>query len=169
MRVVHLECCPLRSGPCPRKRQLFLGWINGHHHCRGTASNNLLCESAVTTADIKPSKSLWQFEPVEKRLAYTTAPTAHHALIGFSVGESTHENSPSFAVCADFTLDGSCPLWVRSGHPDYSITSSARPISVLGTLRPSAFAVFRLTTSSTFVTCWTGRSAGLSPLRTRPV
>ena len=28
---------------------------------------------------------------------------------------------------------------------------------------------FRLMVISTFVTCWTGRSAGLSPLRTRPV
>jgi hypothetical protein len=48
----------------------------------------------------------------------------------------------------------------------YSITSSARPISVLGTLRPSALAVFRLMYSSTLVVCWTGRSAGFSPLIT---
>jgi len=33
----------------------------------------------------------------------------------------------------------------------YSITSSARPISVSGTLRPSAFAVLRLITNSYFV------------------
>jgi hypothetical protein len=32
----------------------------------------------------------------------------------------------------------------------YSITSSARPISVFGTLRPSALAVLRLITSSYF-------------------
>jgi hypothetical protein len=51
----------------------------------------------------------------------------------------------------------------------YSNTSSARPISVLGTLRPSALAVLRLMTSSTFVDCTTGKSAGLSPLRIRPV
>jgi hypothetical protein len=35
----------------------------------------------------------------------------------------------------------------------YSITSSARPIKVFGTLRPSALAVLRLMHSSTFVTC----------------
>ena len=62
-----------------------------------------------------------------------------------------------------------CPLWVKSrhvlrtslyplsansGHSSYySITSSARPISVLGMLRPSAFAVLRLMTSSTLVAC----------------
>src|SRR6476619_3357648 len=51
----------------------------------------------------------------------------------------------------------------------HSITSSARASSVAGTSRPSAFAVLRLMISSTFVACWTGRSAGFSPLRTRPV
>ena len=34
---------------------------------------------------------------------------------------------------------------------------------------PSALAVLRLMTSSTFVDCWTGRSAGFSPLRIRQV
>src|SRR4029434_5223418 len=39
----------------------------------------------------------------------------------------------------------------------YSITSSARPISVFGTLRPSALAVLRLITNSYFVAARTGR------------
>src|SRR3954469_24068825 len=51
----------------------------------------------------------------------------------------------------------------------YSMISSARPSNGIGTAKPRAFAVFRLTTSSTFVACWTGRSDGFSPLRTRPV
>ena len=46
--------------------------------------------------------------------------------------------------------------------PIYSITSSARPSSVSGKLRPSALAAFRLITSSTFVDCWTGRSGLLT-------
>ena len=50
----------------------------------------------------------------------------------------------------------------------YSITSSARPSSVSGKVRPSVLAV-RLMISSTFVTCCTGSSAGFSPLRIRPV
>ena len=50
----------------------------------------------------------------------------------------------------------------------HSITSSARASSVGGTARPSALAVLRLMKSSTFVDCWTGRSAGFSPLRMRP-
>src|SRR5438128_4709783 len=49
----------------------------------------------------------------------------------------------------------------------HSITSSARPSSVSGNVMPSALAVLRLMTSSTFVDCWTGRSAGFSPLRIR--
>src|ERR1019366_10168967 len=48
----------------------------------------------------------------------------------------------------------------------HSITSSARAISVGGTVRPRAFAVLRLMTSSNLVGCWTGKSAGFSPLRT---
>ena len=53
--------------------------------------------------------------------------------------------------------------------PSHSITSSARPSSEIGTLRPSAFAVLRLRNISTFVACCTGRSEGFSPLRMRPV
>src|SRR5262249_21507078 len=49
----------------------------------------------------------------------------------------------------------------------HSITSSARASSVVGISRPSAFAVFRLTTNSYLVGACTGRSAGFSPLRMR--
>src|SRR6516165_3483343 len=46
----------------------------------------------------------------------------------------------------------------------YSITSSACTRSDGGNLRPSAFAVLRLTTSSNLVGCSTGRSVGFWPL-----
>src|SRR5207253_2394911 len=49
--------------------------------------------------------------------------------------------------------------------PPHSITSSARASSEAGMSRPSVFAVLRLMTSSNFVGCSTGRSAGLAPLR----
>src|SRR5262249_31347293 len=49
----------------------------------------------------------------------------------------------------------------------HSINWSARPISVLGTLRLSDLAVLRLITSSYLVGACTGRSAGFSPLRMR--
>src|SRR5262249_31220561 len=47
----------------------------------------------------------------------------------------------------------------------HSITSSARASKVGGTSMPSAFAVLRFNTSSNFVACSTGRSAGLIPCR----
>ena len=45
----------------------------------------------------------------------------------------------------------------------HSITSSAVARSDGGTVSPSAFAAFRLMTSSNLVDCTTGRSAGFSP------
>src|SRR6266446_8603613 len=50
----------------------------------------------------------------------------------------------------------------------HSITSSAIASTPGGTVRPSALAVLRLITSSNFVGCQTGKSAGFSPLRMRP-
>src|SRR3981189_938195 len=50
----------------------------------------------------------------------------------------------------------------------HSITSAARADRVGGTSMPSAFAVFRLIANSNLMTCTTGRSAGLAPLRIRP-
>src|SRR5262249_11554791 len=47
----------------------------------------------------------------------------------------------------------------------HSITSSAVASSVGGRSRPSAFALLRLITSSNFVGCSTGISAGFSPFR----
>ena len=45
----------------------------------------------------------------------------------------------------------------------YSMTSLARARIDCGIVRPSILAVFRLTTSSKAVGCWTGKSAGLAP------
>src|SRR5262249_49239065 len=53
--------------------------------------------------------------------------------------------------------------------PPHSITSSATDSSVGGTVRPSMVAVWALMTNSNLVDCSTGRSAGLAPLRMRPV
>jgi len=51
----------------------------------------------------------------------------------------------------------------------HSSTSSVRASRPGGTSMPSAIAVARLITRSNFVDCTTGRSAGFSPLRMRPV
>jgi hypothetical protein len=53
--------------------------------------------------------------------------------------------------------------------PPHSITSSARASSVGGTSRPSVLAVCKLITNSNLVGCKIGKSAGFSPLSTRPV
>jgi hypothetical protein len=80
-------------------------------------------------------------------------------------------NDPSRRLAARLLCNAACDA---CSDPDYkcsisySITSSARPSSVGGKVRPSALAVLRLTTSSTFVSSWTGRSVGFSPLRMRP-
>src|SRR5215471_8702221 len=47
----------------------------------------------------------------------------------------------------------------------HSITSSARASSDGGIVRPRAFAVLRMITSSNLVACSTGKSAGLAPVR----
>jgi hypothetical protein len=62
-----------------------------------------------------------------------------------------------------------CRYASKGGHPPHhSSTSSARPNSHSGNVTPSALAALRLMTSSTLADCWTGRSAGASPLRMRP-
>src|SRR5262245_13213257 len=53
--------------------------------------------------------------------------------------------------------------------PSHSITSSAATRSLSGTVRPSILAVEALMTSSNLLACTTGSSAGLAPLRMRPV
>jgi len=55
-----------------------------------------------------------------------------------------------------------------AGAQTYSMTSSAPARIDCGTVRPSALAVLRLMTNSNLVGCWTGRSAGFSPLRILP-
>src|SRR5438105_3512878 len=50
-------------------------------------------------------------------------------------------------------------------HARYSMTWSARSRIDCGIVSPSALAVFMLITSSNFVGCSTGKSAGFAPLR----
>src|SRR5262245_39335570 len=53
--------------------------------------------------------------------------------------------------------------------PFHSMTSSARVSRVGGTVRPSAFAVLRLSARWNLVGCITGRSECFAPLSIRPV
>ena len=72
---------------------------------------------------------------------------------------------PKKAACRDGPTTDSRSAANKFHH---SITSSARTKSVGGMVNPSALAVFRLMTSSNLTVCWTGRSAGLAPLRIFP-
>src|SRR5215813_8717179 len=67
-----------------------------------------------------------------------------------------------------FRAGGGAVHSIKSGHfalqHHHSITSSANARSFSDTSSPSALAVLRLITSSTFVACSTGNSAGFSPL-----
>src|SRR5687768_13612090 len=57
-------------------------------------------------------------------------------------------------------------LWISDfGLFAHRITRSALAKTLGGMVRPICFAVFRLMTSSNFVGCSTGRSAGFVPLR----
>ena len=58
-----------------------------------------------------------------------------------------------------------CLAHPRAPAPPYWITSSAWKRSVGGIVIPRALAVLRLMTSSNFMGCSTGRSAGFAPFR----
>src|SRR5262249_19658418 len=60
---------------------------------------------------------------------------------------------------------------IRVGHDREDTAGYVRfsPKSGRGTVIPSALVVLRFRNISTFVDCWTGRSAAFSPLRMRPV
>jgi hypothetical protein len=73
------------------------------------------------------------------------------------------------SVCARLETRSSCNVTgFLSGFAivlPHLITLSARTSTFGGIVRPICFAVLRLITSSNFVGCSTGRSAGLAPFR----
>jgi hypothetical protein len=116
--------------------------------------------SALTNTN---SGALWSHKPLNQmdRIAM-----ADHAFDKHSGIDPSHSVMRLCHVAQDTRFRHVVP---SSERHLYSITSSARPESGSGTVMPSALAVLRLTISSTFVDCTTGRSAGFSPLRMRPV
>ena len=77
----------------------------------------------------------------------------------YGVGTSPVRRSSRSARCAGRSARTASRL--RCGR--YSMTRFARTRTVGGIVNPSAFAVFRLMTSSNLSGCSTGRSAGLAP------
>src|SRR5207237_456867 len=93
----------------------------------------------------------------------------------FSIHENAHSPHLTRLLCPRRQGPGSRRAGEKRDEPAsldaaaHSITSSARARNDSGIARPIAFAVLRLMTSSNLVGCTTGRSAGFSPLRMRPV
>src|SRR5262249_14836469 len=110
------------------------------------------------------------------------------AVAGFDISELTHALSKACQIAlkrlrgsgAENTDDRHARLLCVSLHrpshcrtgdeqdelaPPHSITSSAATSSLGGTVRPSTFAVMRLTTRSNLIGCSTGISPGFAPCR----
>src|SRR5262249_17765910 len=79
---------------------------------------------------------------------------------------------PSQPVASPWAMSGS-QKYARHSRELVASSFDARSWSdfkaAAGSVIPSDFAVLRLTISANFVSCWTGRSAGFSPFRTRPL
>src|SRR5262245_486489 len=91
---------------------------------------------------------------------------------GSSADKATLKGSVRFTSKSRQTGDiPECPLSANSDRmhcskqAGYSITSSARASSIGGTSKPSALAVLRLVSNSSFVDCSIGNSPGLAPLK----
>src|SRR5262249_6282796 len=95
-------------------------------------------------------------DPQDQVSDHAVAMTAHH-----SPGQRTRDQPDQ-----DEQDEVHGSLLLRMFTPaSYSITWSARCSRDCGIVRPRALAVLRLMTSSNFVGCSTGRSAGLAPFR----
>jgi DMSO/TMAO reductase YedYZ molybdopterin-dependent catalytic subunit len=91
----------------------------------------------------------------------------NESALGFQIGPKSVITYPSGGECGRI-LD--VRIIKKSGHnrKPYSMTSSASPSRVLGTVIPSVLAVDKLTTNSKLIGRTTGRSAGLVPMRILP-
>jgi hypothetical protein len=115
--------------------------------------------------------SLWvEAAPNERRFEPVSAET--QAVSGrFHSQISDIGNSSSRGSSRESATTGHAAAPGQTGDelpPLHCITSSAVANSVSGTVRPSAFAILWLITSSNLVASCTGKSAGLAPFRIRP-
>jgi hypothetical protein len=85
------------------------------------------------------------------------------------VGRSGYPSIAALSINPGIDVMGHNRTHAARQEWSYSITPSARPSRESCTVMPSAFAVFKLTTNWILVACYTGRSAGFSPFKMRPV
>jgi hypothetical protein len=120
-----------------------------------------------------PSNIVTTGKPIANQPLTRTTPISKRARGDFIIGAPTVgvvASSVSTRVLSARAAEHRDRIWhvlTHSGHGKeyHSITSSARVSNSGGIVRPSAFAVLRLITSSTLVLCWIGRSASFAPLR----
>src|SRR5262249_42012374 len=116
-------------------------------------------------ADVAP------FDPSERRESLLKGSDAS-LVLRIAVGKSVQKGDPAHSS-ARLRGRRQRPRCRRAAEqrdelaPVHSITPSARACRVIGTVRPSAFAVLRLIARAKLVGACTGRSAGFSPLRMR--
>jgi hypothetical protein len=127
-------------------------------------------------------------KPMTRTLMIAT--TSVSAAILFSSAASTQESRQGTSSIPDLSSIWTHPSFpwyerIRGRKPTQSRSAffvtalrlvttcqsirSADTLSTTGISSPSALAVLRLMTNSNFVDSWTGRSAGLAPLRMLPV
>ena len=171
----------LRDQHCIGSNEYFDRAQTGHeNHCRSAQPMSEMGQkptpSLVPACQLRPAAD-------KRRNAYlrtsscTTATLGHCRNQPRRVMRSTRcriEHNVSFGQHRTNPRMGSVlPCHNRTHAPQqtalYSITSSARPSSASGIVRPSALAVLILMSNSIFVACCTGKLAGFSPLRIRPV
>jgi hypothetical protein len=120
--------------------------------------------SAVPALALRVIDARRQFEP-EDDIGRASLPPATRSSVPNPRHRSAQSSSGRCSVrpqVLPLPANASCP---RPGRMDHSMTSSAHARIEGGIDRPSAMAALRLTTNSKVVGCWTGRSAGLAPLR----
>ena len=100
-----------------------------------------------------------------KRRAFTGEYKAETARLIRESGKTITCPRPRVRLDDERHVPGMAVLLLAGTRVDHSITWSARSSSEGGIVRPNAFAVLRLITSSNVVGCSIGTSAGLAPLR----
>ena len=87
LSIARAEIRHLRAGPCPSIGELIIGRIDRRDSTGRRASNQLVCECAVSAADIEPREILRSIDPIQKCFTNNSTPSAHQPLVRCSVCE----------------------------------------------------------------------------------
>lgn len=153
-------------------------WISGAHHddcgphCYGIELSPEYCALAIARWEqLTGRKGQTDFESRESGVGRRTGGVGAAARRTYPGTDWELSRKASSALAANRTSTLDIGMSAKGPRTDmhrsrkfYSITLSARMSNEGGTVRPSAFAVFTLITSSNLVGLSTGRSEGLVPL-----